>query len=113
MEQMSKRQMIESLETRLNLVNEQLKLENSGNCIQAHNWVAKVGAYTVGTNEKGVVELQIKDLPVVWTKKGIEEIKNLKFSNSKGKVEVEVISFRQYLTTLKEELESVINLLNQ
>lgn len=110
MENISKEKMVEELEKRLSLVNEQLKLEEIP-CIKAHNWVAKVGAYTIGTNEKGVVELQIKDIPQVWTKKGIEEIRKMTFSNPRGKVNVEVVSFKEYLNTLKSELEQVLKLL--
>ncbi len=50
-------------------------------CIENTPFIVEVGAYTVGTDDNGVVILQNVQFPMQFSKTAINEIKAMKFSD--------------------------------
>ena len=78
------------------------QLASYDNCLISHQWVAKVGMYTVGTDENRMIKLRTLTLPSLWTEAGIKEIMDLQKKESIFKnfhhepMKVEKLFFKDY-----------------
>lgn len=84
------------------------QLASYDNCLVSHQWVAKVGMYTVGTDENRMLKLRTLTLPSLWTEAGIKEIMDLQKKKSIFKnflyepMKVEKVWFKDYY---RDEIE--------
>lgn len=104
---MEKTELLESLKETLERTEERVsslkrQLKSYDNCLVSHQWVAKVGMYTVGTDSNRMLQLSFKTLPSLWTEEGIEEIAQIQkerhiFKNMrKEPMKVEKVWFKDY-----------------
>ena len=78
------------------------QLASYDNCLVSHQWVAKVGMYTVGKDENRMLKLRTLTLPSLWTEAGIKEIMDIQKKKSIFRnflyepMKVEKVFFRDY-----------------
>lgn len=84
-------------------------IETSHKVITRTPFIVEVGAYTIGTNENNIIELQFKRSPTQWSKESTEDIlEKCKFTNPEGPV---IPTVYGYIDWYRKELKIINDVL--
>lgn len=83
-------------------------------CIEKCNYVVRSGIYTIGTDEKGVVKVDIYNLtPTQFTFEAGSKLLNFNARNERGQLSWELVKSHDYHVNALEELKGILDIFNK